>query len=352
MWRRPHRAVARVPLVSGALSPISAMLATAPIVPFHADESNLPCRRARSLHGHGLSRMQEGTALLCGTAVRNLSSRALLTTAPLRQRLSGHYRPFSPEDEVQLATILTTKPRHVARHIRQSMQHSRRRIIQFRNAVTYLMILLQSRLQRREIGAADATAIVESLMRECVELRQGDMAHLLFRAAIRFRKYGLTVGYPLVRHLYHSYKHDNAKELMKDMADEMRGDAALRFIAVLSYLFCGQVERGQALLAEIPRAQLTTENLCALAESYGSAGQVERVSELADEMLQMLGEEERGGLGQPVGAKEEVHDCDVASAPQASSSHTAEERACVGEGMGGTRHTAHAARRCHGHGEE
>lgn len=72
----------------------------------------------------------------------------------------GHYRPFSSEDELHLASVLSSKPRHVARHIRQSMLHSRRRIAQFRNSVTYLMILLQSRLQRREINPDDATVIV------------------------------------------------------------------------------------------------------------------------------------------------------------------------------------------------
>lgn len=72
----------------------------------------------------------------------------------------GHYRPFSSEDELHLASVLSSKPRHVARYIRQSMLHSRRRIAQFRNSVTYLMILLQSRLQRREINPDDATIIV------------------------------------------------------------------------------------------------------------------------------------------------------------------------------------------------
>lgn len=66
------------------------------------------------------------------------------------------------------------------------------------------------------------------------------MAHLLFRAAIRFRKYGLQVGLPLVKHLFNSYRYENAQELMLNMAEELRHEAPLKLLAVLAYQFSGK----------------------------------------------------------------------------------------------------------------
>lgn len=215
---------------------------------------------------------------------------------PLSTGRPSHYRPFSSDDEAALASVLASKPRHVARHIRQSMLHSRRRIAQFRNAVTFLMISLQSKLQRKEMSPADATAIMESLMRECVDLRQGDMAHLLFRAAIRFRKYGLTIGFPLVRYLFESYKRENARELMRSMAEELQGSAEMRVLAVLAYQFSGLYDESMALWAQIPRESLTTSDYCALAESLGMMGRYEDVVALTRRAVA-----DSRGQPQPVG---------------------------------------------------
>lgn len=218
-------------------------------------------------------------ALLC--ARRGVTS----TPVSMQNARSGHFRPFSSDDEAQLAAILTTKPRHVARYVRQSVLHSRRKITHFRNSVTFLMIALQSRLQRSEISPADASALVESLMKECVELRQGDMAHLLFRASIRFRKYGMPMHYPLVKHLFDSYRSDNARDLMKNMADELRGDETLRMLAVLSYQLSGKYEEGEKLLQEIPLEKIGTEDYCALLGTYGMTSQYRRIISLTNQLL-------------------------------------------------------------------
>ncbi|EPY20260.1 hypothetical protein STCU_07029 [Strigomonas culicis] len=216
---------------------------------------------------------------------------------------SRHFRPFSSEDEAQLTAVLSTKPRHVARHIRQSMLSSRRRITQFRNSVTYLMILLQSQLQRKQIKPEDATQIMESLMKECVELRQSDMSHLLFRAAVRFRKYGLSVRFPLVKYLFESYRLDNAKELMKNMADELRNDKKLQFIAVLAYEFSGHDTAAKELLAEIPRDLYNTEDICGLVETYGMTAHFDDIVAL----LQLLFESHSSGSGESTLDKSAVY---------------------------------------------
>lgn len=197
-----------------------------------------------------------------------------------------HYRPFTSEDEAQLTAVLTTKPRHVTRHIRQSMLHSRQRIAQFRNAVTYLMILLQSQLQKKQIDPLESTVLLESLLKECVELRQGDMAHLLFRASIRFRKYGVVVRYPMVRSLYDSYRHDNSKELMLGMAEELRNDPLLKRVAILAYQFGGDVDKATALLGEVSRETLETSDYCAFMEGFGVTGHYGHTARLVDEILE------------------------------------------------------------------
>ncbi|RNF23283.1 uncharacterized protein Tco025E_02992 [Trypanosoma conorhini] len=233
--------------------------------------------------------MRRGASLLqtvagCSAAwsqLRFMSS----TPRQLQGARSGHYRPFTPEDEAQLVAVLTTKPRHVARYVRQSMLHSRRRITQFRNSVTFLMIALQSKLQKGEINPSDASALAESLMRECVELRQGDMAHLLFRASIRFRRYGMKIGFQLVKHLFDSYRTENAKELMKNMADELRGEDSLKLLAVLAYQFAGQYAEARELLQEIPQEQLTTSDYTALIEAYGMTSRYGEIMELVRQLV-------------------------------------------------------------------
>ncbi|KAG5492172.1 hypothetical protein GH5_01079 [Leishmania sp. Ghana 2012 LV757] len=217
-------------------------------------------------------------------------------STPLRTPASGsssHYRPFSSEDEAALASVLSSKPRHVARHIRQSMLQSRRRIAQFRNAVTYLMISLQSRLQRKEMPPEDATAIMESLMRECVDLRQGDMAHLLFRAAIRFRKYGLTITSPFVRYLYESYKRENAKELMRSMAEELKTHDEMKVLAVLAYQFSGQREESVALWEAVPKEKITTGDYCAVLEGMGITGCFTEVVDFAERVVKNVAAKRR-----------------------------------------------------------
>lgn len=253
-------------LISSSLSGASAPTAAGASWPTAATSSAVPssssaCIAAPSLRGAACGVRHYGVLA---------ASRAVLL-GPASGSAS-HYRPFSSEDEAVLASVLSTKPRHVARHIRHSMLRSRRRVAQFRNAVTYLMISLQAKLQRCEIKPGDATSIMESLMRECVDLRQGDMAHLLFRAAIRFRKYGLVVGFPFVRHLFESYKRENAKELMCSMAEELKASEEMRVLAVLAYQFSGQREESAALWEKVPKERLTTKDYCAVLDGMGMTG--------------------------------------------------------------------------------
>ncbi|ORC92174.1 uncharacterized protein TM35_000043880 [Trypanosoma theileri] len=228
----------------------------------------------------------KATGTTTRTVALNVQRRnAVSTRCLLHGQRGGHYRPFTAEDEAQLVAVLTTKPRHVARHVRQSMLRSRRKITQFRNSVTFLMITLQSKLQKGEIAPEDASALTESLMKECVELRQGDMAHLLFRASIRFRKYGMKMGFQLFKHLFDSYRSDNAKDLMKNMADELRSEDSLKMLAVLAYQFSGQFSLAHDLLQEIPKEELTTADYSALIEVYGMTSKYNEIFALVERLV-------------------------------------------------------------------
>lgn len=188
------------------------------------------------------------------------------------------FRPFSAEDEEQLVSVLTTKPRHVARHIRQSMLHSRKQAIQFRNSVTFLMIQLQGKLQRKEIPAEDATMIVEAVMKECVELRQADMAHLLFRASLRFRKYGMKLSTRCVKYLFDSYK-NGAKALMEGLVDELKSENELRSVVMSALVYCGRSAEADAMLRSIPSAELTSDEIIGMLEALGAQAQFQLVDE-------------------------------------------------------------------------
>ena len=64
------------------------------------------------------------------------------------------------------------------------VQQSRQRLATFRNTVTYLMIILQSRLQKKEIEPEAAAEVISVIMEECVKFDTADLAHLLFRASL------------------------------------------------------------------------------------------------------------------------------------------------------------------------
>lgn len=209
--------------------------------------------------------------------------------APTRALLAGRrsFQPFSEREEEELVKVLSTKPKHVARHIRQNILQSSRHIAQFRNAVTYLMIMLQSKLQKKEINPADAAQVIQGIMIECVATRQGDMAHLLFRAAVRFRKYGLQLTTETVKTLFDCYRGSQAKELMETLANELRDDPDMRPIVMAAYIFAGNIEAAKAIKAATPREQLTTEDFCAILEGLGVIGLYSEMSGYVKEAFEV-----------------------------------------------------------------
>ncbi|KNH04076.1 polyadenylation/uridylation factor 1 [Perkinsela sp. CCAP 1560/4] len=178
------------------------------------------------------------------------------------------FQPFNRNDEEELVHSLSTKPRHVLRKVRQLVWKSRKRELQFRNTVTFLMITIQENLRKQTLEPPAASIIMEGIMEECVRLSQHDLAHLLFRAFLRFRKYGCKVTVECMRYLFESYKGTNSTELMNQLAVEMSGESELRPLCIAALLFSGKVKEAENLRKTIPDTQLTTSDIVAMIDGY------------------------------------------------------------------------------------
>lgn len=195
------------------------------------------------------------------------------------------FRPFSSKDENDLVQVITTKPRHVLKYVRQQVWKSRKRELQFRNSVTHIMIVLQEFLRKEVITPSVASNIMEGILEECVTYSQHDMAHLLFRAFMRFRKYGCQISVKAVRNLFESYKTSENKDLMLQLVDEMKEDSELRSLCIAGYLFAGKEAEAEELLGGTSYESLPKEDIVALVEGYAKLMKGDKVVTIVRELL-------------------------------------------------------------------
>eukprot|EP00759_Apiculatamorpha_spiralis_P024484 PhF_6_TR27912/c0_g1_i1/m.40995 len=179
-----------------------------------------------------------------------------------------NFRPFNRKDEEELVKTLTTKPRHVLRKVRQLIWRSRKREQHFRNTVTFVMLTIQDNLRKQVLDPHAASLIMEGVMEECVRMSQHDMAHLLFRAFLRFRKHGCRITLDCLRHLFDSYKGTNNAELMHQLAVEMSGEKELRALCIAALLYANRPAEAEELRSKIPITDLTTNDIVALIDGY------------------------------------------------------------------------------------
>jgi len=217
-------------------------------------------------------------------AARFCSSSDDLAADPVKTLRKRHgFQPFSEREEQDLVNVITTKPRHVLKHVRQMVWRSRKRELHFRSTVTQLMIVLQDYLRKQLVDPEHATAIIEGVLDECVRMHQHDMAHLLFRALLRFRKFGCKVTVDAMRHLFASYKATNQIEHMAALPAQLEdGDAALRPLCIAAHLFAGNVSAAEALRASIPKQQMQPLDLVALMDGYDKLNDTKKVLEVVD----------------------------------------------------------------------
>ncbi|EKG08031.1 hypothetical protein TCSYLVIO_000834 [Trypanosoma cruzi] len=209
-----------------------------------------------------------------------------LTCLRFSQRTAS-FQPFSQKDEEDLVRVVRTKPRHVLKHVRQQVWRSRKRELHFRNTVTHLMIVLQEFLRKQLIDPASASQIMEGIMEECVKYSQHDMAHLLFRAFLRFRKYGCVISVDALRYLFESYKENDSSELMIQLANEMRSDPAMRPLCIAAYLFANHPEEADALHEGLSFSDLTREDIVALIDGYDKLRRTEKIMEVLQKVTQL-----------------------------------------------------------------
>ena len=194
------------------------------------------------------------------------------------------FQPFNRNDEEELVNTLTTKPRHVLRKVRQLVWKSRKRELQFRNTVTFLMITIQENLRKESLDPPTASLIMEGIMEECVRLAQHDLAHLLFRAFLRFRKYGCKITVQCLRYLFDSYKGTDSSELMSQLAQEMSGESELRPLCIAALLFAGKVEEAEKLRQTVSFSQLGTGDIIALIDGYSKLKNTAKLMDLLGEL--------------------------------------------------------------------
>ncbi|KAG5480971.1 hypothetical protein LSCM1_06645 [Leishmania martiniquensis] len=206
---------------------------------------------------------------------------ALAWTATLHAR-TGTFHPFSQKDEDDLLQVVKTKPRHVLRHVRQQVWRSRKRELQFRNTVTHLMIILQEFLRKQLIDPAHASHIMEGILEECVKYAQHDMAHLLFRAFLRFRKYGCVMTVNSIRCLFESYRNNDSSDLMLQLAQEMKDVTELRSLCIAAYLFSNHEAEAEALREGLSLTELGSEDVLALISGYEKLKCVDKLQEILD----------------------------------------------------------------------
>lgn len=179
-----------------------------------------------------------------------------------------------------MVRVVRTKPRHVLKHVRQQVWRSRKRELHFRSTVTHLMIVLQEFLRKQLIDPSNASQIMEGIMEECVKYSQHDMAHLLFRAFLRFRKYGCVISVDALRYLFESYKENDSTELMVQLANEMRADAAMRPLCIAAYLFANHPDEAETLQKGLSFHEYTRDDVIALIDGYDKLRETGKVMEV------------------------------------------------------------------------
>ena len=203
-----------------------------------------------------------------------------------QQHQHGHnsgrrtFQPFTEKDEQDLVNVMSSKPRHVLRHVRQSIWRGRKRELHFRSTVTHLMIVLQDFLRKQQIEPANAAIILEGTMEECVRLSQHDMAHLLFRAFLRFRKYGCQISLDALRLLFESYRGTDNSDMMLQLAQEMSGEPELRAFCIAAYLYAGRLDEAEQLKASIPASEIEAQDFVAMVHGYHKLQLPEKIIEL------------------------------------------------------------------------
>ncbi|KAK7199258.1 kinetoplast polyadenylation/uridylation factor 1 [Novymonas esmeraldas] len=219
--------------------------------------------------------------------LRRLSGVGVLAYSAMLRARPGAFHPFSQKDEDDLLQVVKTKPRHVLRHVRQQVWRSRKRELQFRNTVTHLMIILQEFLRKQLIEPAYASQIMEGILEECVKYGQHDMAHLLFRAFLRFRKYGCVMTVHSIRCLFESYRNTDSSELMLQLAQEMKDVAELRPLCIAAYLFASHEADAEALRDGSLPTEWGSDDAVALISGYEKLKRADKLLEILDAVPSM-----------------------------------------------------------------
>ena len=232
-----------------------------------------------------------------------------------RHSYSGkNFSSFSASDEKQLLNSLVSHPRRILRKVRVNVQCSAQRLLTFRNLLTQIMILLQSRLKdmhRAPQSTTDSHAqkeykhismLLEMMLEECREFRCVDLAHLIFRAWLRFHsKYGLEISSEAVLVLLDIAKRNailhgqgksddkvkSTKAFLETISAEMENMPTTLELSLIPLCYLEKHDKIREVKEKIAqnRGSLTAETYISLCEGYGILNKPEEILKLLHECL-------------------------------------------------------------------
>ncbi|KNH05754.1 polyadenylation/uridylation factor 1 [Perkinsela sp. CCAP 1560/4] len=237
-----------------------------------------------------------------------------ISNSPAQSSANRNFVSFSAEDEQQLLTSLVSHPRRIMRKVRLNVQTSAQRLMTFRNLLTQIMIVLQNRLKtlsqfqgdekrpRKEAEYAHISGLLEMMIEECREFRCVDLAHLIFRAWIRFHgKYGLEITSEAVLVLLDIAKRniimleqekDKSKikatrTFLDTIASELEKIPTTLQLALIPRCYLGNDEKVNAVKDKIiaQHGCLTPSSFIHLAEGYGNMNRPDELFALLKQCL-------------------------------------------------------------------
>ena len=179
------------------------------------------------------------------------------------------FQPFSYSDEQQLVNVINSRPKHVARYIRQLATQKRRNLLIFKRAVTWLISQIDEQLSKDKIGPNDVIQILEGVLRECCQLKLESSAHELFRAAMEWKQYGVHTNLKSLRYLFDTFRQKpSGNEMMLDLALELQNDIHYKSLAIAAFLFSKSYKEADKLIDTIDVANFTTMDYLPIIEGY------------------------------------------------------------------------------------
>ena len=174
----------------------------------------------------------------------------------------------------------TAQQGHISRKVRRLVHGTAATTSRFRHAVTYLMVLLQGKLIRREVSAEFVSQVIEDVMFECLQAREAQLANLLFCAALRFRKNGVRLTVTTLRHLFQTFGYSDtvhATKMMFQLADQLKDEPESQVLRITALIYANRSDLVDAAIEHLKLETLVTDDICDIIKSFAFQGDCKRI---------------------------------------------------------------------------